>query len=203
MRLFKNTFQSLFAVIFLTLSFNASALTAGKDFDPVAKQINAKDADVIELFYYGCIHCYNLEPSLHNWLKTKPSSVKFKQVPAVLDNPNWIFMAKVYLTAEELGIVEKSHIAFFHALHRDKMRLFDLGSIAKFHSQFGASEQEFINTFESFKIDQKMRQAMKITQDAGISGVPSLIVKGKFVTDLTKSGSEANLWRNVNGLLAK
>lgn len=181
----------------------ANTLSLGKDYKKVPKpqSIEPHKKQVVEVFYYGCSHCYNLEPSLHDWLKTKPSDVNFERVPAVLNNPNWVFMAKVFLTAQELGIVEKSHLPFFHALHRDKLPLFNLEDIAQFHSQFGATKQEFIAMFESFKIDQAMRRAQRLTQAYGIEGVPSLIVNGQYLTDLTMTGGQKPLWLTVNQLL--
>lgn len=181
----------------------ANTLSLGKDYKkiPNPQSIEPHKKHVVEVFYYGCSHCYNLEPSLHDWLKTKPRDVHFERVPAVLNNPNWIFMAKVYLTAQELGIVEKSHMPFFHALHRDKLPLFNLEDIAQFHSQFGTSKQAFIDMFESFRVDQAMRRAQRLTQAYGIEGVPSMIVNGQYMTDLTMTGGHAPLWLTVNQLL--
>lgn len=194
-----------FLLFFSSAAFAADNLKEGKEFRKTIEQqsIAPFEKQVIEVFYYGCSHCYNLEPSLEKWLKTKPANVDFKRIPAVLNDQNWIFMAKVYFTAEELGIIEKSHLEFFHALHRDKKQLFNLEAIAKFHSQFGATEQEFINTFKSFKIDQKTRQSQRLVQAYGLEGVPTLVVNGKYITDLTMNGGETKLWQTVNQLLEK
>lgn len=160
------------------------------------------DKRVVEVFYYGCSHCYNLEPSLHDWLKTKPAAVAFERLPAVLNNPNWIFMAKVYYTAQELGIIEQSHLAFFHALHRDKQPLFNLEAIAKFHSQFGVTEKAFIDTFNGFMVDSQLRRASELTQAFGVDGVPSVIVNGSYLTDLPMNANKPDaLWQTVNQLL--
>ncbi|HHS99273.1 MAG TPA: thiol:disulfide interchange protein DsbA/DsbL, partial [Thiomicrospira sp.] len=131
---------------------------------------------VTEVFYYGCVHCFQLEPSIHEWLKTKPADIHFEQVPAVLNNPNWIFMGKVYFTSKELGVLEQSHVPFFTALHKDKQNLFTVEAIAKFFTQFGVKETDFISTFKSFKVDQLVRQAMRTTQSYGIDGVPAVVV---------------------------
>ena len=112
---------------------------------PQEQTIAPHKKQVTEVFYYGCSHCYNLEPSLHDWLKTKPANVNFEQVPAVLDNPNWIFMAKVFYTAKELGVIEQSHLPFFTALHRDRKSLFTVEEIATFFTQFGVEEADFIS----------------------------------------------------------
>ncbi len=183
----------------------------GKHYRVVADQARVRryekskaDKRVNELFYYGCSHCYNLEPSLHDWLKTKPAAVGFERIPAVLNNPNWIFMAKVYYTAQELGIIEQSHLAFFHALHRDKQPLFNLEAIAKFHSQFGVSEKAFIDTFNGFMVDSQIRRASELTQAYGVDGVPSLVVNGEFLTDLPMNANQPEaLWQTVNQLIGQ
>jgi thiol:disulfide interchange protein DsbA len=181
----------------------AQAPKAGHDFKNLrqVQSIAPHKKQVVEVFYYGCSHCYNLEPSLHDWLKTKPADVHFERVPAVFNNPNWVFMAKVYLTAQDLGIVEKSHLPFFQALHRDKLPLFNIGDIARFHSRFGVTEKQFIETFESFKVDQAFRRAQRLTQSYAVEGVPALIVNGKYLTDLTMHDSHGAVWDTVNKLL--
>ena len=39
--------------------------------------------EVIEFFWYGCPHCYSLEPFVNSWAKSVPKDVVFKRVPAV------------------------------------------------------------------------------------------------------------------------
>lgn len=186
------------------LSFPTWAnLRPGRDYKNLrqVQSIEPYKKQVTEVFFYGCPHCYNLQPSLYNWLRTKPNEVHFERVPAVLNNPSWVFMAKVYYAAESLNIIDQSNRAFFDALHKDKLPLNNLTSIARFHSRFGVSEQEFIDSFNSFKVDQAVRRAQRLTQAFGIEGVPSIVVNGKYLTDLTMSGDPNNLWRNVNQLL--
>lgn len=156
---------------------------------------------VTEVFFYGCPHCYNLQDSLYNWLETKPSNVNFERMPAVLNNQSWIFMARVYYAADDLGISEQSNRPFFDALHRDRLPLTSLGAIAEFHSQFGVTADQFVQSFNSFKVDQAVRRAQRRTQAYGIDGVPSIIINGRYLTDLTLSGGHQPLWQNVNALL--
>jgi thiol:disulfide interchange protein DsbA len=80
---------------------------------PVA---NKDKAEVIEFFSYACPHCYNLEPNVIKWVKTKPENVKFIQVPAIF-NPKWEAFASIYYTAEVLGVADKLHPIIFEAIH--------------------------------------------------------------------------------------
>lgn len=170
---------------------------------PQLQSIAPHKKQVIEVFGYTCPHCYHLEPSIHEWLKTKPSDIHFERMPVVFNNPNWIFMARVFYTAKELGVLEQSHGEFFHALHRDKKELFSVEAIAKFFTQFGVKEADFTNTFKGFKVDQQVRRAAKLTQAYGVEGVPAVIVNGKYQTDVSMAGSRKQLWKLVNQLSKK
>lgn len=167
---------------------------------PQIQSIAPHKKKVVEVFGYTCPHCYNLEPSIHAWLKNKPEDVHFERMPAVFNNPNWIFMARVFYTAKELGVLDKSHKAYFDALHRDKKELFTPESIAKFFTQFGVKEEDFIKTFKGFKVDQLVRKAAKITQAYGVEGVPALVVNGKYLTDVPMAGGKKKLWSVVEEL---
>jgi len=158
---------------------------------------------VVEIFGYTCPHCYHLEPSLHEWLESKPKDIHFERMPVVFNHPNWIFMGRVYYTAQELGVLDKSHMAFFDALHKDNKKLYTPEAIAKFFTQFGVKESDFIATFKSFKVDQLVRKAAKLTRAYGVEGVPSLVVNGKYLTDVGMAGSRKKMWSNINQLANK
>lgn len=189
------------------LAFSQTALAKlnpGIDYREVREiqSIAPHKKQVTEVFFYGCPHCYNLQDSLYNWLDTKPANVNFERMPAVLNNQSWIFMARVFYAADDLKIINQSNRPFFDALHRDRLSLTHLDRVAQFHSQFGVSPEAFTQSFNSFKVDQAVRRAQRRTQAFGIEGVPSLIVNGRYLTDLTMSGGQIPLWQNVNSLLS-
>jgi len=73
--------------------------------------------EVIEFFWYGCIHCYNLEPALETWTKKLPPDVAFRRIPAVF-NERWAHDAAIFYTLESMGLLEKLHRPLFDAIHR-------------------------------------------------------------------------------------
>lgn len=158
---------------------------------------------VQEIFYYGCPHCYNLEASLNAWKKTKSPSVIYEQVPAVLENPNWVFMARVFYTAKNLGILEQFHGAYFDAIQRDKKRLYTPEALAKFCEPMGIKAEDYIAMFNSFKVNQDIQRARRLTQAYGIKGVPSVVINGQFITDVGMAGGREEVWRLVNQLTAQ
>lgn len=166
------------------------------DITPYKKQVT-------EVFYYGCLHCYHLEPSLHNWLKTKPKDIHFSQMPAVLNSPNWIFMARVYYTAVALKIEKQFHPAYFKAIQGDKKRIFNLDALAKFAEPMGIKQQDYKQMFKSFKVNQMVQKAKVKTEIYNAEGVPAIIINGKYLTNVTMATSRKKLWELVDYLTNK
>jgi len=158
---------------------------------------------VIEVFGYGCPHCYHLEPGLHKWLETKPADVHFEQMPVVFNNPNWVYMARVFFTSKRLGVLKESHQAFFDAIHRDKTDVYTPEALAKFFTRFGVKEQDFLDMFKSFVVSSDLKKAAKLTREYEVEGVPAIIVNGKYLTDVPMAKGEANMWETVNELFEK
>ncbi len=163
----------------------------------------AGKVEVVELFWYGCGHCYTFEPHLQAWLKRKPEHVEFIRVPAIFNSNQWRLHARAYYTAEVLGIVEKIHAPMFDALHQQKRLLNTEQQLAAFFAGFGIEEKKFLDTFKSFAVDVKVNRAERLTQRYGISGVPSMVVAGKYRTDGPMAQSYQGLLDVVDHLVAK
>jgi protein dithiol oxidoreductase (disulfide-forming) len=158
--------------------------------------------EVIEFFWYGCPHCYSFEPSLRDWLKTKPANVEFIRIPAVF-NEQWGKHAKAYFTAEALGVVDAVHADLFDAIQEKKQTLETEDELAKFFVAHGVKEADFHETYNSFMVDSKMRQAPAIAAKYGITGVPAIIVNGKYKTNGTLAGSQEKMIDVLNMLIKK
>lgn len=158
--------------------------------------------EVIEFFWYGCPHCYSFEPSLTSWLKTKPANVEFIRIPAVFSE-QWGKHAKAYYTAEALGVVDAIHADFFDAIQEKKQTLETEDELAKFFTAHGVKEADFREAFNSFVVDTKLRQAPAIAAKYGITGVPAIIVNGKYRTNGTLAGSQEKMIDVMNELIKK
>ena len=154
--------------------------------------------EVREFFWYGCGHCYNLEPHVVGWLKTKPADVNFVRTPAAL-NAVWDSNARGYYVAEMRGLVEKTHGPLFAAIHVDKQRLHDQKSLAKFYSRFGISEKDFNGLYSSFPIEGQVARSRTLAIRYQLSGVPAIVVNGKYLVP----GEGARTIQVVNALIAK
>jgi protein dithiol oxidoreductase (disulfide-forming) len=135
--------------------------------------------EVLEFFWYGCIHCYNLEPKLETWLKTLPKDVEFRRVPAVF-NDRWALDASIYYTFEALGLVDKLHRPFFDAIHRDRLRTDNPQQLSAWLEKQGVDWKKFEATVKSFGVQSKTKRAIRLTTDYKIDGTPAMAVHGRY-----------------------
>jgi thiol:disulfide interchange protein DsbA len=171
---------------------------------PLPRLSNSEDGvEVVELFWYGCPHCYRLEPTLDWWLANdKPADAVFIRMPALL-NPQWTIHAQAYYTAESLGVLDQTHDAMMKAIHEGKQRLDDEASLAKFFAEHGVARADFERAFKSFQVHTEMNRARKYVQQSGARSVPTILVAGKYLTSATLAGSPEELLRVIDYLVQK
>ncbi len=158
--------------------------------------------EVLELFWYGCPHCYKLEPIIGEWVKTKPKNAEHVRLPAVLRD-SWEFHARVYYTFEAMDLLDKLHTNFFDELHKRKNRIRSQKQLTPYLKAHGISEELFFDIFNSFAVDSKVRHAMLMSKNYEAGGVPTIIVDGKYRATASSAGGHEQLLELVNFLIAK
>ena len=176
--------------LFIALAFSIGiadvaaqeAYVEGQHYEKLVPQQPVQSGDkieVLEIFWYGCLHCYHFEPFLEKWLSSKADDVEFRRMPGVFRN-DWVPHARAYYTAETLGVLDKIHSPLFQALHKQHRQVTDQKSLADFFVEQGVARDKFDSTYNSFAIDSKTRQAKTMSREYGIAGVPSVIINGKY-----------------------
>jgi len=163
---------------------------------------NPDKIEVRELFWYGCPHCYHLESELNAWLKHKPDDVDFVRMPAVL-GPSWELLARAYYTAELLGVLDKIHEPLFDYIHKDRKIIRNVEQLKAFFVQQGVSAEDFDKTYNSFAVVTMTNRSKEIRTLYGVSGVPTMIVNGKYRTTATMAGGNQQLLQVVDFLIQK
>jgi len=135
--------------------------------------------EVVEFFWYGCIHCYNLEPALEGWLKKLPPDAQFRRVPAVF-NPRWEHDARIFYAFEALGLLDKLHRPFFDAIHQDRLRTDDPKALAQWLQKQGVDAQKFSDVMRSFSVHSRTQRAKLMTAGYKIDGTPAIAVDGRY-----------------------
>lgn len=151
---------------------------------------NPAKIEVMELFWYGCPHCHHMEAPLNAWVKKLPADVYFKRVPA-LPHAQWAPMAKAYYAMESLGVLEKLHTPLFDAVHKTKAisnPTDEKAIIDWIVKQGGLDRVKVEEAFKSFSMNSQLNRAAMIFKHSGATGVPSLIIDGKYVTSSTMNG---------------
>ena len=167
---------------------------------PAVETQSGNKIEVVEMFWYGCPHCFRLEPRMKKWLKTKPANVNFIQIPAIF-NKSWELHAKAFYTAEVLGVHDKIHSALFDEIHVNKKRLGTKAALKSFFVKHGVKASDFDNTFDSFMMNIKINRARELGKRYGVHGVPALIVNGKYMSDGPMASGHANLIKILDHLI--
>ena len=144
--------------------------------------------EVTEYFWYGCPHCYNLEPRLEAWVKKLPPDAEFKRIPAVF-NARWAHDAAIFYAFEALGVVDKLHRPFFDAIHRDHLNTENRAALDEWVGKNGVDAKKFEDALKSFGVQSKVRRASQLTVASKIDGTPALTVQGRYMI----GGSESML----------
>ncbi|MDH5445162.1 MAG: thiol:disulfide interchange protein DsbA/DsbL [Gammaproteobacteria bacterium] len=179
---FRQLWVSVF-ILMMTGQVFAAGIKEGVSYErinpPVAKSTSGKTIEVVEMFWYGCPHCFQFEPKLHKWLKKKPANVKFVRVPATF-RPLWKLHARAFYAAEVLGVSDKMHKQIFDTYHLKRDRLDTKEKLRALFVKNGVKASDFDDVFHSFAVETKLARADDLTRRYGISGVPSMIVNGKY-----------------------
>lgn len=200
--------KKLFAALMLLASTTLMANPmAGVEYNTTTKDIttdNPSKIEVVELFWYGCIHCYQLEPQLHAWVKKLPDDVVFKRVPG-LPRPDWAPMAKAYYAMETLGVLDKLHGKLFDAIHKSRtLKPTDEAAAIDWVTKEGGLDKKKVQeAFNSFTTNTKLNRAAQVFRDSGATGVPALIINGKYVTSSSMAGGNVQVLKVADHLIAK
>ena len=168
----------------------------------------ADKIEVAELFWYGCGHCYNFEAFINRWKEDIPANVRFVRIPAVW-NPLVKLHAQLYYTEEVLAGAGKIadpdafRAAVFAEYHRRGNRLASVDSIQELFGKHGVSAEDFNSTWNSFEVSQKLRVAQDLGRRYAITGVPAVVVNGKYRSGAGEAGGYPQLLELIDELIVR
>ncbi|MDD7804940.1 MAG: thiol:disulfide interchange protein DsbA/DsbL [Endozoicomonas sp. (ex Botrylloides leachii)] len=166
--------------------------TAGEDYrvlsTPAPVAAGKNQIEVAEVFWYGCPHCYDLEPYINKWRPTLAKDVLFTSVPAFFGSGSslWKVHAKLYYTLKNMGLLAKTHNAVFDEIQNKKNYLENSDEMATFlNKRFGVNKTKFKNAYNSITIAHELTNASNLISSYGISGVPAIVIDGRYVVQPT------------------
>ncbi|MBQ0797466.1 thiol:disulfide interchange protein DsbA/DsbL [Zhongshania sp.] len=164
---------------------------------------NPDKIEVVEVFWYGCSHCFHFDPMIEAWKKKLAADVDFHRSPAMW-NELMVVHAKAYYTALTLGVLDKVHEPIFKAINVDRNTLRDADALAAlFTSHSDIDDATFRKTFDSFGVNSQVKQADARARSYGIAGTPELIINGKYRITGRSAGGQAEMLKVADELIAK
>lgn len=199
------TLALLAGLFMLTGALAVEPAEEGTDYKRVNRPVpveTGKQIEVVEFFWYGCPHCNQLEPALDAWVKKLPADVKFRAVPAIL-NPNWLPAAKLHYALADLGALDRLRGKVFDAYHKDKLNLDDEAVLMAWIKKQGLNEARFRTAYRSFSVQTRAMRGAQTARTAGISGVPVLMVNGKYLSSISMTYTEERLFEVLDQLIQR
>jgi thiol:disulfide interchange protein DsbA len=170
--------------------------------------VPAGKVEVVEMFWYACPHCYALDPMLESWRQNKPAYVEFRRVPVMWGEEHRAH-AHLFYTLKALGKLEQLHSKVFEEIHQKGNLLFvagDPNATLQAQLQFaranGIQESDFVSAYNSFGVQNNLQQADDLVRRDKIDAVPTIVIDGKYVTDVEMAGSASKLIQLVDDLAA-
>lgn len=203
-RITRREFVAAIGVAGLAAAANAQGTGEGHEFrsvkPPAPTDAPAGKIEIVEFFWYGCPHCYALEPVLKDWLKRLPSDVAFRKV-----HVPWQIQAhqQLYFTLETMDRSQALDEKVFAAIHAERNKLDTPDAMAELMSKNGVDRKQFLDTYGSFGVRTRMQRATQLTAAYQVDGVPMLGVAGRFVTAPSMAGSNPGALKIVEQLVAR
>lgn len=172
--------------------------------------VPAGQVEVLEFFWYGCPHCYSIDPQVESWRKTKPAYISFARVP-VMWSEGHRSTARLYYTLDTLGKLDQLHSEVFKEIHVNGDPLIasnpdDTAGAERIQSQFirkfGVSDDAFSKAYHSFAVETALQRADELVQRYHIDAVPTFVINGKYVADVRTAGSPERLLALIGDLAA-
>ena len=188
---------SLAAASFAFAAAGAIAQQPYKLLDPPQPTEAGGKIEVIEFFWYGCPHCYSLEPNVAAWSKKTPPDVAFKRVHA-LPSDSWGEHARIFYTLESMGKLEEFHQKVFDAIHKQNINLANKKLREEWLQKNGIDPAKYAEVEKSFTVATKMNRAKQLTYAYKVDSVPRLYVNGKYQITMEAAGSIDRVFQIVD-----
>ncbi|HLT63019.1 MAG TPA: thiol:disulfide interchange protein DsbA/DsbL [Pseudohongiella sp.] len=184
----KNALKFLGTALFLGLAAMSvqaqpSLYVAGTHYVELPAPVRTNDPnkiEVLEVFWYGCGHCFRFQPLVEDWAKNLADDIDYHRFPAIWNELMKVH-AQAFYTAESLNVLDKVHAPIFDAINLQNNRLQNERQLATLFARYGVGEEDFSKAFNSFPVRTKVNQAEQKMGAYQIRSTPNMIVNGKYV----------------------
>ena len=166
------------------------------------KQTESDKIVIYEFFWYGCPHCYNIEPTINNIESNLDKDTVLIKVPVALRD-SWELHAKAYYALQQMKLDDNLHEKVFAEIHINSNRLDTKEKLANFIREEGYDADKFLNILDSFGTEIRIKKASRLANQYQIKSVPTLVINGKYKTSGSHVSSYQELYDVVQLLVDK
>ncbi|MGI2058718.1 thiol:disulfide interchange protein DsbA/DsbL [Shewanella baltica] len=173
--------------LMLSASFalQAASFEEGKDYVTVAGITEAQKPVLREFFSYNCPHCYKQEPLMDLTVQLLGKDVAFERTPVGAGRPAWELSQLAYYVAQKLKMTKQTHGAIFKQIHEKGEQFTAPEQVKAFFVAQGAKVDDVDATMNSVDAKFTLMNYDSQAELAGIKGVPSLLVNGRYMLTST------------------
>ena len=192
----------LFLAIFLIIITSPNVFAQKYVQISTEKQQESKSIIIYEFFWYGCPHCYNLEPTMERIEADLDKDTKIVKLPVALRD-SWIPHAKLYYALQQMGKIDEVHNLIFEEIHLEDNRLNTEQQMIDFLGKHGIDTNKFMEKYNSFGTEARIKKASNLAKKYQINSVPTIIVNGKYLTSGSYVSSYDELYSVINLLIER
>ena len=192
--------------IVLTLVFSGFTMAADSSQKYIQisnqKQTESDKVVIYEFFWYGCPHCYSLEPTINDIESNLDKDTILIKVPVALRD-SWELHAKAYYALQQMKLDDNLHEKVFAEIHVNSNRLDTKEKLANFIREEGYDADKFLKILDSFGTEIRIKKASRLANQYQIKSVPTLVINGKYKTSGSHVSSYQELYDVVQLLVDK
>ncbi|MCH4296277.1 thiol:disulfide interchange protein DsbA/DsbL [Shewanella sp. 3B26] len=179
----------LLAGIMLSASTFAASFEEGKHYVKVDGFAESHAPVVREFFSYNCPHCYRFDHTIADTVKLLGNEVQFERTPVSGVRPDWKMSQLAYYVAQKFKVTEQTHMPIFKQVQQ----------VAPFRDEADVKAFFIAQGLKADAIDQALSSSDRQftlmgfntqAELAGIRGVPSVLVNGKYMLNVQGLSSE-------------
>lgn len=167
-----------------TVDRSAQASTTGGDsakyekgyhYTVIDQPLDVDAGHVLEFFWYGCPHCFEVDPIIKKYAKAH-DNVTLEQVHSAV--PTWSMDADVFWALHGLGEETRLHDAYMSTRHNGNLT--DQKEREQWLAALGADPDAMNKALVSDKTMAERKKYAAIEKRMAVGGVPAFLVSGKY-----------------------
>ena len=176
--------MKILKVLLLVIIITNQTLSQGQSLETGFRKLDTYQNtyfDVLYFFWYGSPNSLELTTSLDEWKKKNPA-IKLQAIPLTFKE-DFIPHSQIFFVLDEIGRGDLNLKAIL-AIHTQGKRLLTDTEIGTWAENQGLNKDDFLFRLRSEAVANKVNQAAALGKRYSISGVPSFVIDGQFLTNL-------------------